>query len=219
MKRVSGIVLAGLLGLLGNAQATPMYYTFQGTIKSIMDRSGAVADSGLTVNDSTMYRFIVDTELDASYTTFAGDEYTYTDTSDIDYFYADLASDHHIQPTDRDLTPTRPAEFNVGNTQTSSASLFGGAYDNYVRISNSYSISDWVVGMTGFTGVESAQNWFEEYSAITSTLTLQSISVVNLQSSTDGDDGTVAVPEPSSILLLATGILGIGASRLRKKPI
>ena len=51
-----------------NLNASPLYYTFKGTIAEVGDNAGIVAETGLGVGSEVNYKFVVDFEADGTLT-------------------------------------------------------------------------------------------------------------------------------------------------------
>jgi hypothetical protein len=211
MKRLIGSTIIAALGLVGNIQAAPLYYTFEGAIFLIEDSAGAIAAAdGLGIGSSVSYTFLVDMELQGSGTTHSGSVETLADTPTSNFFFADFISGSMIDEVNggRYNAPSDIAEYNVGAERVTSrmlGHLAGGSEDALITI-NSYDInfSNWVVG-TSVTGAERVFDDIGYMSGIGSNLTLTSIS------------GVSSVPEPASIILLGAGLAGLGFTRKMNK--
>src|SRR5262245_29388479 len=69
MRRGFNSILVSLIGLglvvgsgVGKAGAIPKYYTFEGTIKQVVDLAGYVQEAGFAIGDTVSYTFLIDFE-------------------------------------------------------------------------------------------------------------------------------------------------------------
>ena len=208
MKKLTPLLAAAalLFGLSGKAQAVPMYYTFNGTVTSIADNVGAVSTAGLSVGSNVTYTFIVDFAADGARTLNDGTAYAYSDTAGYDYFYTDYVSGDALAQVGGGFNnqPYEIAESNVGFNGLTSAYgyLIGNSSDDLLQIySNNTVVSNWVAG-TSVIGSNVAYDPTRASSYLSANLTLTSIA-------------PVAVPEPSMLLLLGSGMLGFFVFRRR----
>lgn len=161
MKKLLGLFLTCYLGLAGNTQSAPLYYSFDGTIGLITDDLGIIADAGLSLGSSISYTILVDTERLATATRVDGSVHTYPDTTpDYDYFFADLISGSEIDEVDGGShnETFSVTEWNIGNDLYNStvALLNVGSQDNNIMVHSAYqNFNEWDIGSEVF-GVESA---------------------------------------------------------------
>lgn len=205
MFKVLGLVLVACLAWGGSAQATPLTYTFEGQISRIYDSAGILSAQGVSLGDSVVYTFLVDTDLSATHTLVDGSVYTYPDLPIRDYFFADLVGDGLVDEVNGGIynAPFHVAEYNRGFTDLNHGltSFVGGSNDNYVSVSSNNTFADMIAGLTNVLGYEHARDNLGNAGSFYADMTLTSVT-----------DAT-SVPEPSSILLLAIGILTFGVSR------
>ena len=109
-------VMAMVFGIGGIVQAYPTYYTFTGTVSKINDNAGIAKEANLLPGHSVTYTWLVDVAADGSYTKNDGTEYTFTDTSYVDFFYTDFISGSLIDEKDGGHynKPDHIAEYNAG---------------------------------------------------------------------------------------------------------
>ncbi len=208
MKKFLTLIAAFITALVlsGQAKASPMYYTFEGTVSSInTDAAGIIAGAGLSVGSNVTYKLIVDFAADGTATSNDGTLTTYTDTATIDYFFDDYVSGDALHQKDGGYNnvPWAAAEINSGynNLNTASGSYLNvnSADDPLKMFSFSSRVSDWAVGTVVY-GANWAYDSTGAYSQLQTNLTLTSIA---------------PVPEPSTMLLLGGGLMGLIAFRKR----
>ncbi|PVV05953.1 MAG: hypothetical protein B6D82_19025, partial [gamma proteobacterium symbiont of Ctena orbiculata] len=68
------------------------YYTFEGPIISLDDRSGMLRRAGITLNDNVRYTFLVNRELEGTRIEDDGSTHTYDNDRLRVYFFANLIS-------------------------------------------------------------------------------------------------------------------------------
>lgn len=212
----TGLAVAALASGTGSAMAAPMYYTFQGQITSIEDHAGIIQDAGLQTGSSISYTFLVDTEM-AGYLLLADGSLNY-DTVDpsYDYFYSDLLSNPPIQdlnggPLEYKSWPTFITEYHGSISTPDFTQLYGGSGTNYTEVTSLTPLSSWTEGLTGLTGFTMARDANFAFSSLGFDLTLTSIS------STAPGESSASVPEPGTLLLIGSGMAGLGIMRKFKK--
>lgn len=200
--------LAAIFGILlsvGNTQAVPMYYTFNGTTTLVSGDSATISDLGLTIGTAVSYTVMIDTDLDGTYT-YGSVEITPLDTATRDYFYADYIGG--------DVLPDVTAPAGENNYAT-----YGSTYGRASIVVNS---GLYINSLTGTshpnlwttTGADFTFNdqWGDAmnstYGLVSGTLTLDAISTIN--------PFTASVPEAASLYLLVIGLLGMGFTCRRK---
>lgn len=211
MKKYSVLlaIIVTLLSLTGKAQALPMYYTFSGWITYLqVGEPGIIADAGLSVEDPISYTFIVDLDAPGSVRQNSG---TVTTTSDVVYdsFYDDYYSGDALTEKDGGFynAASDIAEYNYGYQCFSLSPcgfLLGNSGDDIVQISSDVLPVHWWIIYDTVWGINKVYDSTGAYETVYSQLSLIDISPVN-------------VPEPSTLLLVMIGILGLLAFNRRKK--
>lgn len=183
------ILLAGT-----SAYATPLYYTFDGSVTGVN-----VDDMHVSVGDKAEYKFLVDQDKEGYYspegvfTPIAGTYY-------VDYLgggpYYALSSEHTYSWDFGNFEPSTKRATIQGSMGLSNTLSFIEVF--------AYNGPDWAVGNT-YSGRQYSTGVNSDYREILSTLTLTNIST-----------SPETVPEPSSIILAAFGIVSILISLLNK---
>ena len=107
------------LGFAVITQASPIYYTFSGTVTTITDPTGIISASGLIVGSEVQYTFLIDFGADGKQTKYNGTVETRTNYGDTDFFYTDYLYGSALQPKDGGYWSKQPggnavAEYNYG---------------------------------------------------------------------------------------------------------
>jgi hypothetical protein len=200
-----GSVLSVLI--FGTAQATPLYYTFEGTATQITDPIG---ESGVSIGDSLGYVFLIDFDLGGTVTNLDGSvsliETAFPlyepsipyDASTMDNFYVDyLSGDAYFGASG---VANNFLELNTGVNypDLSRYTITGG--DALGIASFQDPVQLWSIGDEFF----SFNVWGNESERIIGNVTLVSISQ------------STSVPEPSSIALMGLSLAGLGFMHLKK---
>jgi len=187
--------LLSCLFVFNPAHAVPVYYTFEGTLNSISGGTDAVstaASNGLNIGDAVSYTLLVDLDLGGTYESGGS---TVSADPTLSSFYVDYIGGDAIGLNYGD------GERNYG--------YFDATFNNTFLLSDSAlyltvfgPIDSWGIGQsssfTNFWGEPTSANF------LSGALALTSISDTNPYAS---------VPEPSSLLLLGLGLLGLTRTR------
>jgi hypothetical protein len=182
---------------VNSAEASPKYYTFEGTVSWIADGAGMIAnkDVSLKFGDAVSYTWLIDFNRPGSYTLNNGS--TYNNTS----IYADIVSGLRLHEVNGGFynNSNNVAEHNYGVDSTND-SLNGGSDDLFLQI---YNISD-IIGLSvGDTGMSSYERAFDDKGNATR---FQSF---DLKVTSVSDSLPQPVPEPGTMALVGIGMAGL----------
>lgn len=206
-----------LIGMVGIANAIPQYYTFSGTVTSVLDRTGGIDITGFAVGDQVSYTFIIDFDAPGEHTQYDGDTFPIPDQGYSDYFYAHLLTSisSPTLPKYDGIEVTNPNidEFKNHGLDWSGpppggplGKITANSFYNEFIVYKMSLVSDWVVGESvngqSKSMIYSGNNtWID---LVNMELELTSIR-------------PASVPEPSTMILFGTGIAGIAGTWIRKK--
>jgi len=197
----------------GTALCVPYLYSFTGNVALVEDSVGLVEQSGLDVGSSTEYQFVVDLDRQGYIIDFGN--YIYPEDSEFyDHYFTKVHSTPYLLSHTDDYNQIRYSSATYDGAYLASGLLssYGLASIDSPYFGTSYGVSislvgvaaeDWTIGQV-FRGVEDFMSDSHEHSRIDSRLYLVSIE-------------PAPVPEPSTLLLLASGLVGLGVYSRRKK--
>ena len=199
MKKMTTAILGFVLCLTASAAyAAPMYYTFEGKITHVNNLHGLI-DPAISVGDPVSYVFLLDFALKGEFTRNNGENVIVEDDATHDYFYTDYISGSAFgvySDGGRYNGPYDYAEVNYGYNSVSGGMIYGNEEDNHLHIGG----GDFYHGMTS-SGPLVAGNWVWNASGDQSYI-YASVAVV---------------PDPATIWLFGSGVLGLVGAAKRKK--
>ncbi|MEJ2609105.1 MAG: PEP-CTERM sorting domain-containing protein [Candidatus Thiodiazotropha sp.] len=222
-------LFVGLVALanLNNAQATPLYYTFEGVVSddphfTRYDSAGSFYDlTGLSVNDPISYVFLVDDEVGVHTVTenFGGWGHEWHHLN----YHTELVSGTGLVVGDNSSGSFRAyidfdqqgesdqGDFTISGTASNGYfSMYSYCYNGEIpreAMDSNTNFTQWAVGHLDSIDNTLVIEKDNLQSAFQLSVELTSISETLPNSS---------VPEPSTFLLMGIGLISIGATRIRK---
>ncbi|MEW8505446.1 MAG: hypothetical protein AB2598_01975 [Candidatus Thiodiazotropha sp.] len=149
------------------------YYTFEGPIISLDDKSGILSRAGITIDDHLRYTFLINRELEGTRIDDDGSTHTYDNDRLRVYFFAKLISGSKLVSFNKDATHPDVTYYR-GFESNKRFDLLSGSNKHYVNIWG-ISINDWPRG-PALHGLECISGKDANRTVISSKLSLTSIS-------------------------------------------
>lgn len=213
--RASAFLSLMVLSLTGMASASPLYYTFEGSVSGFYtDGPGGYhseTSAHYSLGQSISLVFMADLALPA-YSTVDGSDFIQNDDGWGHYFKSSYVSGDAI-PTDFPAAYSYISHY--GYTAASQSGLTGSNGDptgfDQVRVDNyGKTFYEWTPGMGGFGGQDLMFNGsYREFNYFSLTLT----------STSSTAPSTETVPEPTTLALTGLGLLGLAAAARKRRRI
>lgn len=216
----NSLLWASLLGLAGAASASPVYYTFTGTVSGYYtDGPGGYyseTSNNFSLGQDVSFTFMIDADL-PGYTTYGGYQYPLSDDGWGHYFYSTYVGGSAVAVDP--ATTIGPGSSDFAYTAANQSGVTGSNGDptgyEMVRADNyGHTFSQWTTGMGGFNGqnIVFSGAGTREFNYFALTLT----GISDIRPATGPAPGPV--PEPSTLALMGLGCLGLAAARKRRRP-
>jgi len=211
------------LVFIAPSHATPLYYTFQGTVQTISDLTGIIGPlgyhlaSGGNPASSVTYVVLIDLAAAGTYTRNNNTVVTQIDNVAQDFFFADFVSGDAlpVQAGGKNSGATLIKEYNYGTNliTTHNGSLSLNSDNNLLQFNTSnplQTVNQWVPGSTTVRALT------QSYNATTMSTMMSVVTLMSISDTNPTDPPPAPAPEPATMFLLGSGLIGIGVFVRRK---